>query len=182
MARTPTGTSPARTIQGGLFPEPDQPVRDASLSSCERYRYRLTRTWDPARPTATFLMLNPSTADALVDDPTIVRCCNFARSWGMGGLLVVNLYAYRATNPTDLWTVSDPVGPDNDQHLRQAFASAEAKEAPVVAAWGVNAKPERVADVAEFAGPLLALGLTKAGQPRHPLFMPKDARPTRWVP
>lgn len=165
-----------------LFDVPGQIRSDAVLSDCGRYRYRLTRTWDSARPNATFIMLNPSTADASVDDPTIIRCRNYARAWGLGGLTVVNLYAYRATNPDDLWKVDDPIGADNDDHLREVLTAAAADGAPVVAAWGGNARPDRVAQVVALAGPLTALGLTKAGQPRHPLYLRKDAVLARWLP
>lgn len=165
----------------GLFEVPGMPTSDAVLSGCGRYRYRLTRTWDPERPRATFIMLNPSTADAADDDPTIRRCMRYARAWGLGGLMVVNLYAFRATEPEDLWRADDPIGPDNDDHLRAVLTATDAG-APVVAAWGVNARLDRVAEVMGFAGPVTALGLTKAGQPRHPLYLRKDAQPVRWTP
>ena len=164
-----------------LFEVPGVPTSDAVLSGCGRYRYRLTRTWDPCRPRATFIMLNPSTADAADDDPTIRRCTSYARSWGLGGLTVVNLYAYRATDPADLWKVEDPVGPDNDDHLRAVLTTATAVGAPVVAAWGANARCDRVAAVMGFAGAVTALGLTKSGQPRHPLYLRKKAQRFRWT-
>ncbi|MGH3977119.1 MAG: DUF1643 domain-containing protein, partial [Pseudonocardiaceae bacterium] len=132
-----------------LFEVPGIPTSDAVLSGCGRYRYQLTRTWDPGQQRATFIMLNPSTADAADDDPTIRRCTSYARSWGLGGLMVVNLYAYRATDPADLWKVDDPVGPDNDDHLRAVLAAATDVGAPVVAAWGANARLDRVAEVME---------------------------------
>lgn len=110
-----------------LFPMPGPSAHDAVLSTCGRYRYRLTRTWSQNRPPATFIMLNPSTADAHEDDKTIRRCIGYARRWGLGGLVVVNLYGYRSTNPDELWKVEDPVGPDNDHHLRAVLADA-AKE------------------------------------------------------
>ncbi|WP_300643648.1 DUF1643 domain-containing protein [Nocardioides sp.] len=166
----------------GRFDAPGMPSSDAALSSCGQYRYRLTRTWRPEQPRATFIMLNPSTADAEHDDPTIRRCMGYARDWGLGGLIVVNLYAYRATDPDDLWKAADPVGPDNDAHLRAVLDAAAIAGAPVVAAWGANARSERGAEVMQFAGAVTALGLTKAGQPRHPLYLRKDAQPTRWEP
>lgn len=147
----------------------------ADLSPDGRYRYRLSRTWGPA-PLVTFVMLNPSTADGSTDDPTIRRCAGFARSWGYGGLVVANLYAYRATRPADLWQADDPVGPANDEHLRAVFASSGL----VVAAWGAHARPDRVDEVLSFAPPLVALALTKAGHPRHPLYVRAAATPTLW--
>lgn len=159
---------------------PGQMTSTAVLSDCGRYRYRLTRDWDPARPRATFVMLNPSTADATVDDRTISRCITYAKDWGMGGLMVVNLYAYRATDPEDLWLVEDPIGPLNDQHLREVLSPSVRDGGPVVGAWGVNAQPERVAQVLRYAGPLTALAVTKSGQPGHPLYLPKTAQPQPW--
>ncbi|MDN5892863.1 MAG: DUF1643 domain-containing protein [Nocardioides sp.] len=166
------------TPQEGLFEPRGEMTSGAVLSDCGRYRYRLTRDWDTTQPRATFVMLNPSTADATVDDRTISRCITYAMDWGMGGLMVVNLYAYRATDPDDLWLVEDPIGPLNDQHLGEVLSGAQG--GPVVAAWGVNAKPERIAQVLRYAGPLTALAVTKDGQPGHPLYLPKTARPQPW--
>jgi hypothetical protein len=155
----------------------------AALSADRLYRYELTRMWG-AEPHATFVMLNPSTADADVDDPTIRRCIGFARSWGCGGLVVVNLYALRATQPADLWRAADPVGPDNDEHLSLALYLARGSTGPVVAAWGAHAKPDRVrflTDAARDHGvQLLALKVTKAGAPGHPLYLRADAEPMPW--
>ncbi len=92
----------------------------AVLSECARYRYRLDRAWerdDHGLGTVTWVMLNPSTADADVDDPTIRRCIGFSKAWGYNALTVVNLFAWRATSPRDLCAVEDPVGPDNEAHL-----------------------------------------------------------------
>lgn len=88
----------------------------AGISECGTYRYWLCREWSPGLDSLVWLMLNPSTADATQDDPTIRRCMGFARRWGYGGITVVNLYAYRATNPRDLLTAADPVGPENDRY------------------------------------------------------------------
>jgi hypothetical protein len=112
-------------------------ARGAALSACGRYRYTLWRIWDEARPPALFVMLNPSTADADVDDPTIRRCMRFARDLGYGGLLVGNLYAYRATNPDELDVVDAPIGRGNQTALYALVARAGI----VIAAWG--AKPAR---------------------------------------
>lgn len=157
--------------------------RGAVISDCDRYRYRLGRAWDDSLPAATFVMLNPSTADAAVDDPTIRRCLGFARAWGCGSLLVVNLYAWRATNPAELAVADDPVGPGNDDFIAGAAAVAAYDRAPLVAAWGANARPERVAQVIALPGMdrLTALALTKAGQPRHPLYLKADLKPQPWT-
>src|SRR4029079_19593153 len=108
--------------------------KDAVMSPCGRYRYRLTRVWDESRPAVCWVMLNPSTADAVKDDPTIRRGSSFSWSWGAGGLVVVNLFAFRATNPADLLDAPDPVGPENDAHVRDAAKGAGL----VMAAWGVH--------------------------------------------
>lgn len=180
----------ASAEQDALFatdPPAGEMTRTAVISACGAYRYRLERSnlqplpdgppIDPDR-TATFLMLNPSTADAAVDDPTIRRCLTFARAWGCGRLLVVNLYALRSTDPAALWRSADPVGPDNDKHL----AAAAAGDGPLIAAWGANAKPERIAAVLALPGMdrLNALALTKTGQPRHPLYLPGGLTPQPW--
>lgn len=155
----------------------------AKISQCGTYRYLLTRPAEsllPERGTALFIMLNPSTADADVDDPTIRRCRGFARAWDCNGLTVANLYAFRATNPTELWKQGDPVGPDNDAQLRAlAMEYGEA-----VCAWGANAKQERVDQVVEIfrkAGARLwCLGTTKSGAPRHPLYIKGDQPLIEW--
>jgi len=145
----------------------------AIISSCGQYRYRLTR--DPhdlyaTRGPALFIMLNPSTADAAIDDPTIRRCSSFAKAWDCAGLVVANLYALRATNPSDLWKHADPVGQDNDMHLAALIREHET----VVCAWGANARPDRVAQVKAMFHRLsrpVCLGVTAAGAPRHPLYI-----------
>jgi hypothetical protein len=159
----------------------DDLLRTARISDDGVYRYRLGRRWGSG-PAATFIVLNPSTADATNDDPTIRRCIGFARRFGAGGLTVVNLYAFRATYPHDLWRADDPVGPENDQHLREVVATTALAGMPVVAAWGVNAKPDRVAEVLHLPGmtQLVALGVTKDGHPRHPVRLRNDARLSKW--
>lgn len=155
----------------------------AIISPDGQYRYRLARTWSD-EPPATFIMLNPSTADAEVDDPTIRRCMGYARRWGCGGLVVVNLYGLRATNPADLWRTDDPVGPKNDDILTMALYRARSSTAPVIAAWGAHARPDRVEFVryaARGSGvQLRALKVTKAGAPGHPLYLRADAELKPW--
>lgn len=157
------------------------PASDALVSPDGFYRYWLTRTWGTGGH-ATFVMLNPSTADANEDDPTIRRCIGFAKAWGLGGLRVVNLYALRSTDPKGLWKASDPVGPDNDHWLREAAFHAVRLGLPIVAAWGANAKPGRVAQVLALPSMdrLTALGVTKDGAPRHPLYLRADSRLSPW--
>ncbi|OZE35669.1 MULTISPECIES: DUF1643 domain-containing protein [unclassified Rhodococcus (in: high G+C Gram-positive bacteria)] len=159
-------------------PSAERVESSASLSSDGRYRYTLRRVWGGGL-WLTFVMLNPSTADASQDDPTIRRCCGFARTLGYDGIHVVNLYAYRATRPQDLWTVDDPVGPENDTALRVALG----RPGLVIAAWGANARLDRVRQVAAMPGSnrLLCLGITKNGAPRHPLYLRADSEPVPWV-
>jgi hypothetical protein len=161
-----------------LFEMPDAIQRDAALSPDGLYRYYLSRRWGPGNP-AVFVMLNPSTADAEQDDPTIRRCIGFARTWGHDGLFVVNLYALRSTDAAALWTADDPVGPDNDAWIRDIALAAQHVGAPVVAAWGAHARPDRVATVRALPGMhrLSGLALTKDGQPRHPLYLRSELRP-----
>lgn len=149
----------------------------AVLSPDGKYRYRLDRRWGEGQ-TAMFVMLNPSTADATQDDPTLRRCLRFARDWGYGHLVVANLYAFRATRPADLKAASDPTGPRCDAYLEQC-----AKEAAlIVAAWGMHAQSNRVDQVRTILGPdLRTLGWTKNGQPRHPLYVKGNTAPRLWA-
>jgi hypothetical protein len=152
----------------------------AAFSRDRRYRYRLWRRWDRSRPAIAFCMLNPSTADARRDDPTIRRCIGFAREWGYGGIEVVNIFALRATDPRELRSARDPVGPRND-----AFMLRAAAQSPVVIAWGVHgALRDRGATALRLFGPrarLLALGRTRSGAPRHPLYLRRDAEAVEYV-
>lgn len=149
--------------------------RSAELSSCGTYRYALRRAWDTARPPVLFVMLNPSTADAWVDDRTVGRCVGFARDWGHGGLVVANLFALRSTDPRALRSAPDPVGPENDQWL-----AALAREAGlVVAAWGNDGRYRgRDAEVLPLLGPVHCLGVTGRGAPRHPLYVRAEVAPS----
>lgn len=150
----------------------------ASADVRGEHRYSLTRTWDPSAKHLVFILLNPSTADAMQDDPTIRRCIGFANRWGFGGIVVVNLYAYRATKPRDMLAAADPVGPENDRIIAEIV---EGKT--VVAAWGTLAKHQRVAEVLALlpaATQLLALEITKYGHPRHPLYVRGESLPVAW--
>lgn len=145
-------------------------MSEAVISDCGTYRYVLTRGARPLADALPFVMLNPSTADAMLDDPTIRRCKGFAESLGYNGIVVMNLYALRATQPSALWEHTDPVGPQNDTWLGGLNLYPM-----VVCAWGANAKADRVKDVVEiltFSGTKLkCLGTTKAGAPKHPLYI-----------
>jgi hypothetical protein len=155
----------------------------AVVSQCGQYRYLLRRSWRNARA-ACFVMLNPSTADATNDDPTVRRCIRFAKDWGYGQLVVVNLFALRATNPVELKRHPEPVGPVNDRWIEQTVADESV--GVVVAAWG-NHGGWRCRDVAvmdrlKALGAVHVLGLTSAGCPRHPLYVPAATRPQELWP
>lgn len=139
------------------------------------YRYRLTRVWDPTLPTITFVLLNPSTADAEHLDPTLRRCVGFARRDGFGGMVILNLSAFRSPSPKVMRAAADPVGPENDRVLASATGV-------VVAGWGVNADAARVAQAVALLPPLQALGVTKHGHPRHPLYQRGNASLVPWLP
>lgn len=144
----------------------------AIISDCERYRYYLWRLWSN-RPPVYFVMLNPSTADAHEDDPTIRRCIDFAKRWRFGSIRVLNLFALRSPDPTILKKAQSPVGPFNDKYLATAVG-------PVIVAWGThggfrNRDNEVLRIFSKTGVAILALGVTKHGFPAHPLYQPKDA-------
>lgn len=146
----------------------------AHFSDCGQFRYLLTREFG-GESTCLFIMLNPSTADAEHNDPTIRRCISFAKREGFGRLEVVNLYAFRSHSPAVLFAALDSVGPANDSEIIAALDRADS----VVVAWGNHAEQERVIEVAgliDRSGNVSnCFGFTKLGQPRHPLYLPSDA-------
>lgn len=154
----------------------------AVISECGKYRYVLSRHTGivgPPRP-CLFIMLNPSTADAKRDDPTIRKCLKFAKREKCTNLVVVNLFAYRTTNPITLKRVSDPVGPENDRHIFKEIDLCEDWNGIVVAAWGNNGRlhgrGKAVEVMLEKRGiPIHFFNLTKNGQPAHPLYQRDDA-------
>jgi hypothetical protein len=150
--------------------------RGATFDPSMRFRYALWRTWDARGRRVAFVMLNPSTADKSEDDPTIRRCMGLARDRGFGKMWAVNLFGYRTPTPGQLRRVPDPIGPDNDRHLRAVCGRADV----VIAAWGVHGAlmgRDRVVAgwLARRRRPVLCFGTTKAGHPRHPLYLPRDA-------
>lgn len=153
--------------------------RSACLSACRHYRYTLRRRWGPG-PAAVFIGLNPSTADETQDDATIRRCIRFARAWGFDALCMVNLFAYRATDPAEMTKADNPVG---ERDINDATLRDVAKEAGVVvAAWGVHGTHRgRDAEVRALLPGLHYLRLTKDGHPGHPLYLPASLRPVAWV-
>lgn len=152
----------------------------AVFSDDMRYRYRLDRDFLGDAPRAVFVMLNPSTADAELDDPTIRRCIGFAKSWGCAGLTVVNLFAYRATDPRELKRVSYPVGLDNERHVKEACEGR-----PVVCAWGAHGSLFRqdarvLRWLRECGARPHVLKLTAGGMPSHPLYLPATLEAQEW--
>lgn len=153
----------------------------AIYSPCERYRYALTRVWDDHGTRVAFVMLNPSTATEVQNDPTVERCERRARALGHGSFRVVNIFAWRDTDPKAMRAAAEPVGPENDAAIAAACDWADV----VVAAWGAHgAHLDRGAAVrallARAATPVTHLGLTKEGHPRHPLYIGYATRPEPW--
>jgi hypothetical protein len=159
-----------------------QTSSEAVYSDCERYRYSLTRVWEPAAARLAFIMLNPSVADERQNDPTVERCEQRARRWGYGSFRVVNIFAWRATDPLDMRRAVSPEGPGNGTILAAAAYWADL----TIAAWGVHGahldQGRRAArDLRRSGVTLYHLGLTQAGHPRHPLYLPYAREPEHWV-
>lgn len=163
-------------MSANLFTE-----RTCHFSLCRKYRYSLKIVWDATQKPQMFIGLNPSTADEETDDPTIRRCIDFAQQWGRGGLVMVNLFAYRSTEAAGMLRADEPIGPENTVGFLQGLAwGCDGKP---IAAWGVNAAKwksgKRVAEFRE-SGPLNCLRITKHGAPEHPLYLPKTLTPIPW--
>ena len=159
--------------------------KSAIISECERYRYELRRIWQPKTGLVCWVMLNPSTADANFDDHTIRRCMGYTARWGYGGIIVVNLFALRATDPNNLYKSDDPIGPENDKYLVKANTEA----ALTIAAWGNQGKYlKRDEDVMAMLTALHCLTVTKDGSPHHPLYLLNGLEPILyglqkyWIP
>ncbi len=146
----------------------------AIFSTCRNYRYALWRNWEDLKPYVMIIGLNPSTADEKENDPTIVRCIKFAKSWGYGGVCVTNLFAYCATVPSDMKASNDPIGKENDEWLYKLANEADI----VVAAWGNDGS--YLNRSSEILGKLLNLHcikMNKSGEPAHPLYLKADLKP-----
>ena len=145
--------------------------KNAAISECGYYRYALWRIWDTGKSKIMFIGLNPSTADAYQDDPTLRRCIGFAKSWGYGRLVLGNLFALRATDPKRLAIYQPcPIGPRNNYWLRHL-----ANSCTIVAAWGSNKFAEkRSVEVIKMFPNLMCLDTNKSGAPKHPLYAKAD--------
>lgn len=147
---------------------------DAKLSKCRKYRFALWRTWDETKPYAMFIGLNPSTADEVKNDPTITRCINFAKTWGYGGLCMANLFAFRATDPSEMMMASDPIGSENNEWLANLSRNAGI----VVAAWGNSGNHlNRSKQVIRLLPNMHYLKMNQSGEPTHPLYLKADLQP-----
>jgi hypothetical protein len=152
----------------------------AEFSPCRNWRYLLWRRWDESKPVANFLMLNPSTADEFQLDPTCARARGYAERWGYGGLIVTNVFGWRATDPNAMKAVKDPVGPGNDAAIVRAAKEA----AVVVCAWGNHgAHQERSARIKVLLKgfKLHSLRVNANGEPAHPLYLPGKLTPSTWA-
>jgi len=153
----------------------------ALYSPCQTYRYTLTRIWNPGGPKALFVMLNPSTATEVQNDPTVERCERRARALGFGAFRVCNIFAYRATDPRVMRAQVDPVGPGNDAAISESALWADR----IVCAWGTHGAhqgrgPTVEALLRATGQRLYHLGLSKAGHPKHPLYIGYSQQPQPW--
>ena len=171
------------SLQGSLHTDPVEGIaRGAAISTCGLYRYQLWRYWGSG-DAMVWIMLNPSTADRDVDDPTIRRCMAFAKREGFDGIEVLNLYGLRATKPAHLLDHPDPEGPDNYKHWTRVLGYPWIKM--VVAAWGASAPkgcPPSRALKGRYMEGWLTLGVTAEGHPRHPLYVKSDTPLERYRP
>jgi hypothetical protein len=141
--------------------------KTAVLSDDNIYRYQLSRIWDEEKPKILFIMLNPSTADEFVEDPTIRRVITYAKDWGYGGVYVGNLYAFRSTDPKGLKCIADPIGPENINHIQTLISLVD----KVIYAWGnEQTEPDWLKKI--VATPY-CIEISKKGIPKHPLYLKK---------
>lgn len=156
---------------------------NCKFSTCRRYRYTWYHVWDYTKRPCAFIGLNPSTADEDGPDPTVRRCVNYAKGWGYGALLMLNLFAFRATDPREMMAEADPVGPENDRTIVEMTKWVIDEEfGLVVAAWGAHgAHRDRAATVKKLLPvEVHYLTLTKGGEPGHPLYLKSLLMPTPW--
>jgi len=159
----------------------DNITSKAVYSECENYRYSLSRIWDPKKENILFIMLNPSTADEIKNDPTVERCERRARMLDYGAFCICNIFAWRETNPANLMAISHPIGDENNSHILEASLSANL----IVCAWGTHGRHlNRDIEVKQLLleqnHELHHLGLTKNKYPKHPLYIPYSQEIIPW--
>lgn len=163
------------TDQPDLF---DSIYRSADFSLCRKWRYTLIREWNDNLPRVVFILLNPSTANELKDDPTNRRGIDFARRWAYGSVVFVNLFAVRSPNPQIIKEVSDPIGPENDEYILKECKRADL----IICAWGTKGfqfgRDRAVLSI--IPRPIYSLGLTKENYPQHPLYLKNKTKPEIW--
>ncbi len=164
----------------------DDAPSEAVYSDCERYRYLLTRTWDANGTRALFIMLNPSKATEVQNDPTVERCERRARALGFGAFRVANIFAWRDTDPKKMRAASDPIGPDNNQAILDSVQNWIRPQDQIIAAWGTHgehlSRGQEMEKLLRTAGkPLYHLGLSKAGHPKHPLYIRYAEQTQIWL-
>ena len=154
----------------------------AVYSNCELYRYSLTRSWDSSAKKILFIMLNPSTATEIQNDPTVERCERRAKALGYGAFKVCNIFAYRSTDPKIMRLQKDPIGPENDKIIIKSANWSN----NIICAWGTNGshlnrgkKIEELLRAKNFT--LTHLGLSKDGHPKHPLYISYSVSPENWI-
>jgi hypothetical protein len=162
-------------------------VSTAHYSDCKNYRYALVRIWDSSKPLVVFLMLNPSTATEFEDDPTVAKCRRYAMRWGFGQLAVLNLFAWRSTDPAALRALEDPIGPHNNYWI---FSMAAGQAAPyqqnpkMICAWGkdgnLRSRASFVTGMLRERFDLYALKVNGDGTPAHPLYLKESLDPIIW--
>lgn len=160
----------------------DDAASTAIYSDCERYRYALTRIWDDAEGKVAFVMLNPSTATEIQNDPTVERCERRARALGFGAFRVCNIFAWRDTDPRQMRKAAEPIGSENNQAITEACIWADR----IICAWGTHGEhlgrgPQVETLMRATGRPLHHLGLSKAGHPKHPLYISYAQQPELWA-
>jgi hypothetical protein len=150
---------------------------DAILSADRKYRYVLSRIWDESKPTVMIIGLNPSTADEEKNDPTIIRCINFAKNWGYGGVYMLNLFGFRATQPKNMFNAENPIGDENDKYIVKYSKICD----KVICAWGNDGSyKNRNKEVLYKIENSYYLKLNKTGEPAHPLYLKDDLTPIKF--
>lgn len=169
------------SLKGGLF-EQEEWGALFSTDPKRKWRYALWRVWEPDKPLYIALMLNPSTADHLTNDPTVEGICSRARKGRYGGVIVINAFAYRATEPADMKKADNPIGEHNDLVISHVIAE---KDSFLLCAWGIHITHQ---DRGEQVQCLIRsnnarphyLRLTGSGEPGHPLYIPRNIAPSAW--